>query len=197
MQDIRIGELMNGPQVLSDLLRAIQLAGPDPDPGLAAGPDPVSEQVTFVTDERDETRVAAIVPSWIGEAHLEDTVGAILGAVGSDMPDTGQPEPGEHGHELHARNIGRVFTADDDEIAVDHLYDHDSEPCPNCGGKCITAGLVGLVLNTESAMLTPDEALLLADRLKRAADLVLETLEDPPDLEREAARFGMPEGSPG
>jgi len=53
------------------------------------------------------------------------------------------------------------------------------------------------VLNTESAMLTPDEALLLADRLKRAADLVLETLEDPPDLEREAARFGMGEGSPG
>ena len=36
-----------------------------------------------------------------------------------------------------------------------------------------------------------------AEAYKLAAGLVLETLEDPPDLEREAARFGMGEGSPG
>lgn len=103
--------------------------------------------------------------------------------------------PGEHGHE-HApvfrdRIIGTVFTGHDEEITVGHVYDSAAEPCPGCGGPCVSAGMIALdVLADGPALLTPEEALLLANRLTRAANLVLETMEDAPDAEREAARFG-------
>jgi hypothetical protein len=41
-----------------------------------------------------------------------------------------------------------------------------------------------------SMVMTPEDALMLANRLTRAANLVLETMEDAPDVEREAARYG-------
>ena len=87
------------------------------------------------------------------------------------------------------RNIGRIDTGED-EISVDHLYDSEPAACPGCGGRCVAPGLVALTVTDESVLLTPEEALLLANRLTRAANLVLETMEDAPDAEREAARFG-------
>jgi len=42
------------------------------------------------------------------------------------------------------------------------------------------------------ALLTAEEALVLANRLQRAASLVMESEEDTPDVEREAARFTAP-----
>ena len=40
-------------------------------------------------------------------------------------------------------------------------------------------------------------ALIVANRLTRAADLILESREDPPDIEREAHRLGAPVELPG
>lgn len=106
--------------------------------------------------------------------------------------------PENHGHEFHEhpapreRNIADFETADGTSIRIDHLFiaAEDLEPCPNCGGQCVSAGLVGLVLDEVPAVLSPEEALMVANRLTRAANLVLETLEDAPDPEREAVRFG-------
>jgi hypothetical protein len=39
-------------------------------------------------------------------------------------------------------------------------------------------------------LMSAEQALMLANRLTRAANLVLESEEDVPDVEREAARFG-------
>ena len=108
------------------------------------------------------------------------------------MPQT--PEPPEPGHEHQhrpprKRNIGRVFTEAGDEIAVDHLYDPDPDPCPDCGGDCIAAGMIGMTAGSITVTLIPEEALLLASRLERAVNVVLETMEDPPDIERDMARF--------
>ena len=48
-----------------------------------------------------------------------------------------------------------------------------------------------------TCLLTAEEALLLADRLQRAAHLVLETDEDLPDPEREYRRYRGSEDPPG
>jgi hypothetical protein len=51
------------------------------------------------------------------------------------------------------------------------------------------------------AFLSPGDALVLADRIRRAADLALETSEDQPDLDREyqslARRPRHPDGETG
>jgi hypothetical protein len=44
-------------------------------------------------------------------------------------------------------------------------------------------------MTTATCLLSAEEALLLADRLQRAAHLVLETDEDLPDPEREYRRY--------
>ena len=49
--------------------------------------------------------------------------------------------------------------------------------------------MVGLIVTEGNAILTAEQALVLANRLTRAASLILESEEDTPDIEREAARF--------
>ena len=112
------------------------------------------------------------------------------------------PDDHDHGHEappFQSRNIARLFTDDGSEISVDHLYaaSADLAPCPDCGGACVSAGMIGLdVLVDGPVLLSPEEALLLINRLQRAVNVVLETMEDPPDMDREAARLALPRSGP-
>ena len=109
----------------------------------------------------------------------------------------------EHDHEGHVhsrtRNIWHEVLDDgegDDDgtlIAVDHLYLPDgSFACSDCGAPGHDPGLVGLIVGEGSVLLEPELALIVANRLTRAADLILLSREDPPDIEREAHRFGAP-----
>ena len=114
------------------------------------------------------------------------------------MPDSTEHDH-EHDHDtppFRERNIAELFTTDGSTIRVDHLYvaGENLQPCPNCGGECVSAGLVGLVIDDTPAVLTAEEALLVINRLERAVNAVLETLEDPPDMDREASRLLIPRG---
>jgi hypothetical protein len=93
---------------------------------------------------------------------------------------------------------GRIvyFTVLDDdpeerELVVEHIWIRDGEagPCDHCEKPAHDPGMVGLMLGGEHAVMTAEEALVLANRLTRAASLVLESQEDVPDLERDMARF--------
>lgn len=97
----------------------------------------------------------------------------------------------EHDHP-HLRRICSLNTANGEHIQVDHIF--DNHVCAEHG--VIHAGVVGLFtcdldesgepIGTGTGVaLAASEALLLANRLCRAAALVLEDGEDPADLERE------------
>ena len=94
---------------------------------------------------------------------------------------------------LQARAIYHM-TLDDEprerDLLVEHVYlPEGAAKCENCGKPHQDPGLVGLIVGDESALLTAEEALVLANRLTRAANLVLEAEEDVADIEREAARL--------
>jgi hypothetical protein len=83
-------------------------------------------------------------------------------------------------------------------IWIDHVFtvgsSSDDDPDEGHVGLTITedgtaagADRLRIVANS-TCLLTAEEALLLADRLQRAAHLVLETEEDLPDPEREYRR---------
>ena len=95
---------------------------------------------------------------------------------------------------LRNRNLLEMELDDETVILVDHVYmpEGAARVCPDCGGPGHNAGMVGLILDGACGLLSPEEALLLADRLVRGAHLVLESTEDPPDVEREAARYSTP-----
>ena len=104
---------------------------------------------------------------------------------------------------LHARTILTMHPeADGSEITVDHIYAPEGAfACGDCGGPGHDPGMVGLMVNGDNdqnvgVVLTAEEALVLANRLQRAASLVLESQEDTPDIEREAARFSAPPERP-
>jgi len=84
---------------------------------------------------------------------------------------------------------------DDDEdapfIAVDHVYlpEGGAGTCCACDNPAHDPGAVGLIVSEGQAILTAEQALVLANRLTRAASLILESEEDVADIEREAARF--------
>jgi hypothetical protein len=97
---------------------------------------------------------------------------------------------------LRSRTVGCLHPADDNSITVDHVYlPEGSHECsePGCVRPAHDPGMVGLIMsegdNAVSALLEPEEALILAERLTRAASLVLESGEDPADIEREAAKY--------
>jgi len=97
------------------------------------------------------------------------------------------------------RNLGLLFLDDQDEgvIGVDHIYLAEGAfDCTDCGQPGHDPGHVGLTADDGDLIarmvLTAAEALVLANRLTRAASLVLESEEQVPDVEREAARFGAP-----
>ena len=92
--------------------------------------------------------------------------------------------------EQRVRNVGMLFPGENVTITIDHVF--TDENCPH--GHPVDEGFVGLMVEDEEAagragaLLTAAEALLLADRLTRAANLVLELDEDLPDAEREYRR---------
>jgi hypothetical protein len=83
------------------------------------------------------------------------------------------------------RIVGSVPVDDDTMIWIDHVFAMGASPYDD-------PGYVGLTVAEDdtkaTCLLTAEEALLLADRLQRAAHLVLETGEDLPDPEREYRR---------
>jgi hypothetical protein len=86
-----------------------------------------------------------------------------------------------------------VAVEDDTTIWIDHVFTIGTGPDDD-------PGYVGLTITEDdpaedlrlgaraTCLLSAEEALLLADRLQRAAHLVLETGEDLPDPEREYRR---------
>jgi len=96
---------------------------------------------------------------------------------------------------LRIRTIGRVFPGpcDDAMVIVEHVYEPDGVDACDCGAPTHDPGVVGLLVGhgEDSAAVTlfAEEALELANRLTRAASLVLESQEDCADMEREAARL--------
>jgi len=84
----------------------------------------------------------------------------------------------------------------DSAVCVDHVYLAEGEAgtCEHCGGQAHDPGQVGLIVGEENVLLTAEEALVIANRLTRAAELVLESMEDAPDLERDMARFAAATG---
>jgi hypothetical protein len=96
----------------------------------------------------------------------------------------------DHG-ELKTRQVGFIDAGFEASIAVQHVYDNGV--CTDCG--TVNTGYVGIKILNEhpeekwaNALLDAHRALLLADRITRAAHLVLETTEEPPDFERDVIR---------
>ena len=77
-------------------------------------------------------------------------------------------------------------------VEVEHVYlaEQDVGTCENCHLPHRNPGMVALAVGDESVLLSEGEALRVAHRLIRGADLCAEAGEDPPDLERDMARFG-------
>lgn len=103
------------------------------------------------------------------------------------------------GSELRVRNIGTTVTDDETAVYVDHVYAPEGTlgNCdnPECDHDARDPGFIGLVIQQgakdSGASLTAHDALEIANRLQRAASLVLEFGEDVPDIEREAAKFAV------
>ena len=102
--------------------------------------------------------------------------------------------------ELRSRTILNLRVCEDVVIVVDHTYEPDgATTCDDCGEPAHDPGMVGLLMaegheggNVVSALLDPGQALMIAERLQRAASLVMESGEDVADVEREAARYAAP-----
>jgi len=96
---------------------------------------------------------------------------------------------------LRTRTIAHLHLDDGETtIAIEHVYAPDGAfACDDCGKAGHDPGMVGLLMSDEEGLvdglLTAEQALMLANRLTRAASLILESGEDVPDVEREAARF--------
>jgi hypothetical protein len=112
---------------------------------------------------------------------------AILEAATSDA-DAADPEP-----ETGSRRLLHLHLDDSAVIEVEHFYGTGGT-C-HCGEPAIRdPGRVGLIVKDSDgdiayAAMNASQALLTADRLTRGAHLILESDEDPPDIEREAARY--------
>jgi hypothetical protein len=102
-------------------------------------------------------------------------------------------EPAHEHIPLRARSIGRMISDDDSEtpIWVDHVYlPEGAYTCDDCGSPSHDPGMVAIGVGDGAALISAEQALMLANRLQRAASLVYESEEEAPDIEREAARFG-------
>lgn len=102
---------------------------------------------------------------------------------------------------LRFRTVGLIEAHEDLHVTVQHVYDNTT--CPE-HGSLTDSGLVGIAIHDEtpgeeqfaSVLLEPREALLLADRITRAAHLVLELDEQLPDVEREYLRHSERQEEP-
>lgn len=102
---------------------------------------------------------------------------------------------------VRTRSAGTLFLDEDASVHVDHVFlaegkagtcDHDgcNEPAHDPGGVGIT---VCEDDDTDvTVVMSPLQALWLANRLTRAANFALESGEEPPDLERDIARITGP-----
>ena len=113
----------------------------------------------------------------------------------------------DHDHEtvdFRTRTVLHLHLTDEDDgpaVIVDHVYEPEGMTTCECGAPGHDPGMVGLMLaggekKAVSVLLTPERALLVANRLTRAANFALESGEDPLDLDREAARYA-PHEAPG
>jgi hypothetical protein len=102
----------------------------------------------------------------------------------------------EHNHgdtKLKIRTVACIEVTDEMHVTVEHVF--DNETCPE-HGNLIDSGLVAVAIHDEtpgeeqfaSVLLEPRDALLLADRITRAAHLALELDEQLPDPQREYLR---------
>jgi hypothetical protein len=98
---------------------------------------------------------------------------------------------------LRTRTIYHTLLDDatgEKDLVIQHVYIPEgmAGACSHgdCGNPAHDPGLVGLILGEETALLSAEEALIAANRLTRAANLILESEEDRPDIERDMARFG-------
>lgn len=107
--------------------------------------------------------------------------------------------------QARVRAVGHVHCDDDVVVVVDHVYMADgSFPCDDCGQPGHDPGMVGMGISEgdeedsrhASALMTPEAALTVINRLQRAVNMVLESSEDVPDVEREANRYAGPRAEP-
>lgn len=86
--------------------------------------------------------------------------------------------------DIRVRNVAMLCPYEGTRIWIDHLWEAE----PREDGHA-DEGEVGIMIEADGqsteAFPNPGDALLLADRIPRAADLALETREDQPDLDRE------------
>ena len=94
---------------------------------------------------------------------------------------------------IGSRHLGGIDTGFNFYITVAHLYHRftDSTGNPLAESVGITIREQDEDDESEFFMLTPQAALMLANRLVRAAELVMESDEGLPDIELQAARFQM------
>ena len=101
---------------------------------------------------------------------------------------------------LRFRVVGCIEVHDDCRITVEHVF--GNTVCPE-HGSLTDSGLVGIAIHDEtpggevfaSVLLDAADALLLADRITRAAHLVLELMEQLPDPQREFLRHSESQDS--
>jgi hypothetical protein len=101
---------------------------------------------------------------------------------------------------LRTRTLWHMLCDDEETVVmVDHVYipEGAAGTCDDCGKPAHDPGLVGLIVGEDSALLSAEQALALANRLTKAAELVLESEEDVPDVERDIARFAAAAGEGG
>jgi hypothetical protein len=110
------------------------------------------------------------------------------------------PDEPESRSRVRCRSVGHL-DYDDISLSVAHVFaaEGESGKCTHCGENAHDEGGVGLAITgitedgqevTLDALMAPEDALLLANRLTRAANMALESGEDLPDIEREMAKFG-------
>lgn len=102
----------------------------------------------------------------------------------------------QHTHEapeLRERIIGGVQPCEGANVIVSHIYQPDGAETCDHGHPSHDPGVVELYVEHGEDVVTvqmlPGAALMLANRLTRTVNLILESAEDVPDVEREAARF--------
>jgi hypothetical protein len=111
-------------------------------------------------------------------------------------------ESGHYSGNIRIRTIGQITSGEESRtkapwaVQIDHIYFSGA-----CGHGPVDPGSVGLAVASAaeddsaadpepvSAIMSPEQALLVADRLTRAAQLVLAAQEEPDDAERELLRL--------
>ena len=83
---------------------------------------------------------------------------------------------------IRVRNIGIVCPSEGTTVWVDHVWDTG----PRGHGRR-DEGAIGLMIETDGeqlgVFLGPEDGLMLADRIRRAVDILLEIGEDEPETE--------------